>query len=230
MSFRNTKTPLKPDCKPRYEVPMRPDPKSGVQKYYLVGETLAAFVRLFPIHSNRRIMAWFGLSYATVQRFKRELGLQKDMRKIRKQQAADTKKICERNGYYASLRGKHPPEACLEAARKLREAGFNPIQRLKETDRRKYNRTRRKISAARKELIRKERLREEYGLERKTKLRLGGLPHRAAAHKWAMIRLCDYFADPADPHAVCYDSQTRRSAKREATAERHGLHIVEGED
>lgn len=230
MAFANTKTPLKPDCKPRYPVPTRPCQNAGGREFYLEGETLAAFVRLFPGNTNRRIMAWFGLSFATVQRFKRELGLQKDMRKVRKQHAADIKKICERNGYYASLRGKRPSEACFEAARKLRAEGFIPILRLKETDRRKYNRLMRKKSEERRELVRKERLREKYGLERKTKLRLGGLPHRAACQKWAMITHCGYFADPADPHAVCYDSQTRRSAKREATAVRYGLHIVEGED
>ena len=45
-----------------------------------------------------------------------------------------------------------------------------------------------------------------------------------------MIRKCNYFAAPlGDSHIVCYDSQTQRSPKREATAVRHGLKVVEAE-
>lgn len=76
------------------------------------------------------MMTWFGIGFPTLQRFKRELGLEKDMKAIRKQQAKDAKKICERNGYYDSLRGKAPSEACLEAIRKRHAAGFCPIKQL----------------------------------------------------------------------------------------------------
>ena len=45
-------------------------------------------------------------------------------------------------------------------------------------------------------------------------------------HKYAMIKACNYFADPlGDPHIICYDSETQRSARREATAARHGLKV-----
>ena len=90
-----------------------------------------------------------------------------------------------------------------------------------------------KKSEQRKELWRKERMRMLYGLERRTKLRLplDSLTHAASACKYMMIRKCNYFADPdGDSHIICYDSQTRRSEKRAATAIRHGFTIVEGED
>lgn len=46
-----------------------------------------------------------------------------------------------------------------------------------------------------------------------------------------MIRKCNYFADPlGDPRIVCYDSETQRSARREATAVRHGLKVVEADE
>lgn len=233
MSFNNTKTPLKPTTAAKWQVPMRPNAKSGMKEYYLEGELKERFCKLFPKNSNRRLMKWFGISFSTLQRFKREFGLEKDMKSIRKQQAKDVKKICERNGYYASLRGKAPSEACLEATRQLRASGFHPMKQIKANNPRKYKRLMRKKSEQRKELWRKERMRMVYGIERRTKLRLplNSLTHAASACKYMMIRECNYFADPdGDSHIICYDSETRRSEKREATAIRHGFTIVEGED
>lgn len=233
MSFRNTKTPLKPTTEAKWQVPMRPNAKSGMKEYYLEGELKERFCKLFPKNSNRRMMAWFGLSFSTLQRFKREFGLEKDMKAVRKQQAKDIKKICERNGYYASIRGKAPSEACLEATRQLRAAGFHPMKQLKANNPRKYKRLMRKKSEQRKELWRKERMRMVYGLERRTKLRLplNSLTHAASACKYVMIRECNYFADPdGDSHIICYDSETKRSARREATAARHGLKVVEADE
>ena len=46
-----------------------------------------------------------------------------------------------------------------------------------------------------------------------------------------MIKACNYFADPlGDPYIICYDSETQRSAQREATAVRHGLKVVEADE
>ena len=233
MSFRNTKTPLKPTKESKWQVPMRPQPKSGVKEYYLEGELKERFCKLFPKNSNRRMMTWFGISFSTLQRFKREFGLEKDMKSIIRQQAKDTKRICEKNGYYASMRGKAPSEACMEAARQLRAAGFHPIKQLKANNPRKYKRLMQKKSEQRKELWRKERLRQKYDLDRQTSLHipLNPLSHRASSHKHAMIKCCNYFPDPdGDPHIVCYDSETQRSERREATAAKHGLKVVEADE
>lgn len=233
MSFRNTKTPLKPTTAAKWQVPMRPNHISGVKEYYLEGELKERFCKLFPKNSNRRMMAWFGISFSTMQRFRRECGLEKDMKAIRKQQAKDTKKICDRNGYYASMRGKAPSEACMEAARQLRAEGFHPLKQLKANNPRKYKRLMRKKGEQRKELWRKERLRAFYGLDRQTKLRIPAAPmsRRATAQKHAMIKFCNYFPDPdGDPRIICYDSQTERSARREATAAKHGLKVVEADE
>lgn len=233
MSFRNTKTPNKPTTPAKWQIPTRPKYKAGKDEYYLEGELKERFCKLFPKNSNRRMMTWFGIGFSTLQRFKRELGLEKDMKAIRKQQAKDTKKICERSGYYDSLRGKAPSEACLEAIRKRHAAGFCPVKQLKANNPRKYKRMLRKKSEQRKELYRKERLRVFYGLERKTRLRVPTIPlsYKASAQKHAMIRQCNYFADPlGDPHIICYDSETQRSERREATAARHGLKVVEADE
>ncbi len=233
MSFNNTKTPNKPIGKAKWQVPMRPHHKGGKDQYYLEGELKERFCQLFPKNSNRRMMTWFGISFSTLQRFRRELGLQKDMRAIRKQLAKDIKKTCDKNGYYDSLRGHAPSEACQEAARKMWAEGFHPMKQLKATNPRKYKRLIRKKSEQRKELWRKERMRIVYGLERRTKLRLplNSLTHAASACKYMMIRKCNYFADPdGDSHIICYDSETHRSARREATAEKHGLKVMEADE
>ena len=233
MSFCNTKTPLKPTTVAKWQVPMRPHPGMSVKEYYLEGELKELFCKLFPKNSNRRMMTWFGISFTTLQRFRRELELEKDMKAIRKQQAKDAKKICERNGYYASIRGKAPSEACMEAARRLRAAGFHPIKQLKANNPRKYNRLMQKKSEQRKELWRKERLRQKYDLDRQTSLHipLNPLSHRASSQKHAMIKFCNYFPDPdGDPHIICYDSETQRSERREATAAKHGLKVVEADE
>ena len=233
MSFNNTKTPNKPIGKAKWQVPMRPHHKGGKDQYYLEGELKERFCKLFPKNSNRRLMKWFGISFSTLQRFRRELGLQKDMRAIRKQLAKDIKNTCEKNGYYDSLRGHAPSEACMEATRRLRASGFHPMKQLKANNPRKYKRLMRKKSEQRKELWRKERMRMVYGLERRTKLRLplNSLTHAASACKYMMIRECNYFADPdGDSHIICYDSETRRSARREATAAKHGLKVVEADE
>lgn len=229
MSFPGTKTPLKPTGVAKWQVPKRRN-EHGQPSYVLEGELRELFIKNFPIHSNRRIMQWFGLSHSTTQRFARGLGLKKDMARIRKELVRDIKRTCEKNGYYASLRGKALPENALTGLRKLLDEGFSSIARLREESPAKYKKYREKMSKSCKEVWRKERLRAKYGLERKTKLNIPFHPMTRAqtCKKHVMIKKYNYFADPDDPHNVCYDSQTRRSERSERTAIRHGLRIVEG--
>ena len=213
----------------KWQVPKRRN-EHGQPAYVLEGELRELFIKNFPIHSNRRIMQWFGLSHSTTQRFARGLGLKKDMARIRKELVRDIKRTCEKNGYYDSLRGRGMPENALIGLRKLYEEGFSAISRLKEKSPRKYKKYLEKMSESHKDMWRKERLRAKYGLERKTKLNIPFHPmtHRQSSQKHLMIKKYNYFADPDDPHNVCYDSQTRRSERSERTAIRHGLRIVEG--
>lgn len=229
MSFNNTKTPSKPTAPGKYQVPMRQHPTRSVMEYYLEGELKERFCKLYPKNTNRRIMQWFGISFSTLQRFKRELGLKKDMHAICKQHARDVKKICEKNGYYDSLRGHRPSEACMEAVKKKRAEGFHPLRALKENDPRKYKRLMLKWSEQRKATWHKERLRQAYGLERRTKLHIpdSNISHKASCQKYLMIKHCNYFADPlGDPRIICWDDETQRSAIREATAAKYGLRVV----
>lgn len=204
----------------------------GKAKFFLDGETKEQFIKLYPKYPNSRIMKLFGISVSTVDRFRRELSLHKDMKAIRKEQGKALKKTCTKNGYYDSLKGKRPSEACIEATKRLRAAGFTPITRLKETNPRKYRAAMAKKSAARKELMRLEALREQYGLGRKTKIRIvqNKIKHVASAYKCYMIKKANYFADQESPFNICLDSQTQRSAKMEKTAAKHGLHVLQGDE
>ena len=67
--------------------------------------------------------------------------------------------------------------------------------------------------------------------KRKTKLRISENPlgQRVSAQKHSMIKYNNYFAADGHPSWVCWDADTVRSPRREATAIRHGLKIVEGE-
>lgn len=228
MSFGSTRAPIKPTAKAKWQVPKRKTGR-GPMEYYMDTELKERFCRAFAVHSNRRIMLWFGLSFSTVQRFAREFGLKKDMRAIRKELASDVKKICEKNGYYGSIRGKAPSEACMEAVRRKRAEGFVPMLRLKETSPRKYKRVISKKAEARRELIRKERLRDLYGLERRTRLKVSRTLTRAASvQKCMMMKRRNYYADPGHHDWVCYDDETSRSPRMEATAIRHGLKVMDG--
>ena len=94
MSFRNTKTPTKAEIvgKPRYQCPMHK--VRNADAYYLTPELEQHFRRLYPVTMNRDMMRLFGLSFVTMQRFKRQLGLTKNKKVIIRKQAEVCKKVC----------------------------------------------------------------------------------------------------------------------------------------
>ena len=224
MSFRNTKTPTRAEIvgKARYQVPTRL--VRGVKAYYLTPEIEAQFVRLYPTTMNRDMMRLFGISFSTMQRFKRELGLQKKMRTIRHKQAQWAKRICEENGYYDSMRGKAPSEACQEATRQLRASGFHPMKVLKKKNPRKYRRILEQRSEKRKELMRKERIRVDWGLGQQTNLHIPYDPYgkRRTSFKSTCKRV-GYIPGnahkPSERWIIYYTDQTKRGELRE----KHGI-------
>lgn len=219
MSFRNTHTPTRSEIKgnSRYQCPMHK--VRGIDAYYLTPELKAHFIRLYPVTMNRDMMRMFGISFSTVQRFKRSLGLEKKMRTIRRKHAKMIKRICEKSGYYDSIRGIAPSEACKEASKKLRETGWNPLKGMRHKNNRKYHRLMQARSEKRKELIRKERLRIDWGLEAKTKIipydPYGGrrTSFRNTAKKVGYIPGNAHI--PAERWTIYFNESTRRGARRE---------------
>lgn len=220
MSFRNTKTPTKGEIvgKPRYLVPTRKS--HGLDAFYLTPELEAHFVRLYPVTMNRDMMRLFGISFSTMQRFKRQLGLQKKMKTIRHKQAQVAKKICEQNGWYDSLRGKAPSEACMEATRKLRAEGFHPMKALRKKNKRRYDRICEQRSERRKELMRRERLRVDWGIGQNTNLHI---PYDPYGRKRSTFKNCckqvGYIPgnahDPSERWTIYYTQETKRGELRE---------------
>jgi hypothetical protein len=223
MSFRNTKTPTKAEIKgkPRYQVPTRL--VHGLTAFYLTPELEAHFVRLYPTTMNRDMMRLFGISFSTLQRFKRELGLQKKMKTIRHKQAQLAKRICEENGYYESMRGKAPCEAAMEATRQLRASGWHPMQVVRKNKRR-YQRLMQKRSEQRKELMRKERIRVDWGMEQNTNLHIPYDPYgkRRTSFKSTCKRV-GYIPGnahkPSERWIIYYTNETQRGELRE----KHGI-------
>ena len=235
MSFPNTHTPTKAEIvgKPRYQVPTRL--VRGVKTYYLTPELEAHFVRLYPITLNRDMMRLFGLSFVTMQRFKRQLGLTKNKKVIIRKQAEVCKKVCEENGWYDSLRGKAPSEACQEATRQLRASGFHPMKALKKKNPRKYRRILEQRSEARKELMHKERIRVDWGLGKQTNLHI---PYDPYGKKRMVFRNCckqvGYIPGNARIQAerwtIYYDQNTRRGVTREQHGVALGFKFLPYED
>ena len=228
MSFRNTKTPRMSeiDGKARYQVPSRL--VRGLKTYYLTPELEARFRRLYPVTMNRDMMRLFGISHSTMQRFKRDLGLHKNMRTIRHKHAQVVKRICEENGYYDSLRGKKPSEACIEASRRKRASGFHPLTELKKKNPRKYRRVLQQWSEARKELVRKEKIRVEWELGQDTKIHI---PYDPDGRKRSIFKnTCKAVGyipgnahDPAERWKIFYTPDTKRGRIRERNGEKLGF-------
>lgn len=220
MSFRNTKTPRMAEIegKARYQVPSRL--VRGVKTYYLTPELERHFRRLFPVTMNRDMMRLFGISFSTMERFKRDLGLSKNMRTIRHKHAQQVKRICEENGYYDSLRGKQPSEACIEAARQKRASGFHPMKALKQKNPRKYLRVVQQWSEARRELIRKERIRVNWGLGQDTNIHIPYSPYGKKQKNFrhtcqAVGYIPGNAHDPAERWKIFYTQDTKRGTIRE---------------
>ena len=235
MSFRNTKTPTKAEIKgkPRYQVPTRL--VRGVKTYYLTPEVEQHFRRLYPVTLNRDMMRLFGLSFVTMQRFKRQLGLTKNKKVIIRKQAEVCKKVCEENGWYDSLRGKAPSEACQEAARLKRASGFHPMKALKKKNPRKYRRILEKRSEARKAAMRRDRLLIDWGL---TPHHNFVLPYDPYGKKRMTFRNCckqvGYIPGNARIQAerwtIYYDQNTRRGVTREQHGVALGFKFLPYED
>lgn len=236
MSFPNTHTPRLSEIvgKARYQLPMRKG-RGGLMTYYLTPELDQHFRRLFPVTLNRDMMRLFGISFVTLQRLKRQLGLQKKMHTIRHKQAQLAKRICEENGWYDSLRGKAPSEACQEAARIKRESGFHPMKALKQKNPRKYRRILEKRSEARKAAMRRDRMLIDWGL---TPHHNFVLPYDPYGRKRMTFRNCckqvGYIPGNARIQAerwtIYYDQNTRRGVTREQHGSALGFKFLPYED
>jgi hypothetical protein len=223
--------------------------KAGCQRvkaWVLTDEQRAWLCKWFPEEENSRLMKASGMSHSTLHRFAREFGLTKSpkgWKRIKKRQAAQIKRVCEKNGYYDSLRGKQPSEACRKATaqmwQEIRDGKReHPARIMKRTNPRKYRKWMQRKSEERKETIRKETRRVLYGLQRQTRLKCIVMckytkrqtSHRYNALKRGYIIMEDCSEQGGERYNIYYDNETERAPIFEKNLLKDGFHVMQWRD
>ena len=214
--------------------------------YVLTDEQRAWLCKWFPEEENSRLMKASGMSHSTLHRFAREFGLTKSpkgIKRIKKRQAAHVKRLCEKNGYYDSLRGKQPSEACRKASaqmwQEIRDGKReHPARIMKRTNPRKYRKWQQRKSQEYKETIRKEMRRALYGMERKTRLKcivLCKFTKRQVCHRYNALRrgyiiMQDCSEQSGERYNIYYDDQTERTPIFERNLQKDGFNLLKWND
>ena len=188
-------------------------------------EEEAWIVQHFPNTPNPEIMQRIDISEGTIYRIaRRYLSL---MRRANLKEAS--RKCKELGGYKENA--EHAKAMWEKTKMRPREEwpgykpGLKPWQQPGMT-RRKYVRGRQKAEETMRHQRKMERFRIMSGEKQQTKLKVcRNITRRASIHKYMMIKDCNYFAIEGEVNTICYDEQTRRSMKREATARRLGLKV-----
>ena len=185
----------------KWQVPLKPHSRRCAIAYDQVPDNIKAkFRELYPISYNRELVAWFGILPSSVRTFAAVLGLRKDRSAICRRRNAEGNAY--RHGYLA---------------------------RLRETDPERYDDVRRRITETMRKKWKRARREKLYAMRPTTRLHVAPLTEAAYRYKYRACYEHGYFADPDHPYWLCYDSQTRRSAKVEENAKQRGFEIVEGE-
>ena len=138
-----------------------------VKAWVLTDEQREWLCKWYPEEENSRLMAASGMSHSTLHRFARQLGLTKSpkgMKRIKRRQAQHIKRVCEKNGYYDSLRGRQPSEATRKGTAQMwqdiREGKReHPARIMRRENPRKYRQWMQHMSDERRNTIRKEQRR-----------------------------------------------------------------------
>lgn len=164
-------------------------------------EVKGKFRELYPVSFNSEMSEWFGVHLCSIKKIGYSLGLRKDKSAI----------IRRRNAVYN-----------INIHCSLRQ--------IREAEPERFNEIRRKMSASAKKSWNRARREQLYAMRPTTRLHPSPLSKVMRYYKYRMIHERNYFSDPDHPYWLCYDSQTRRSAKVEENAKARGFEIVEGED
>ena len=197
--------------------------------------------RWYPTVENSRLMKASGMTHGTLHRFARQYELTKSkrgMRAIMSRHGQALKDKLEKNGYYDSLRGKAPSEACLKAYREYLKSDryVHPLHIMKKRNPRKYAKWAKERSENRKALIRREKARLVYGLPPKSKLvrqvvlkpyTRSQTSRRYYALKHGYILMTDCYEGSGYRWKIFYDADTIRRPVFEANSIREGFTFEE---
>lgn len=150
----------------------------------------------------------------------------------------------------AYIRKHLPQSTCAQVARDLgrEKSGIakyakrngipydqRKVEQIRAGDLKPENRSkewREKISKSRKEIFRKERMRLKWGLPQRTRLSVDRMPRMTKDVRLQLKYRCDYVLEDlrhsqnADPYAVYYDSETKRSKKEAYFTEKYGFKFI----
>lgn len=199
----------------------------------------------YPVIENSKLMETSGMSHGTLHRLAREMGLTKSSRglaAIKRRQAAHIRKICTKNGYYDSIRGKPMSKACRDGAARMWQEirdgkRDHPIVVLRRKNPREYSRKMRQKSHERKELYRKEEMRIRYGLQPKTELRIvmckytrRQVAHRASVLRRGYIIMEDCSEQGGERYNIYYDNDTKRTQTFERNLINDGFNLKQWQE
>lgn len=208
---------------------------SHVQKWVLTPEQEEWLRKWFPLVENSRLLKASGMSHSTLHRFAVALGLKKDadaLHAIMVRTGRKNARMLEKNGYYASLRGKPGhPESIAGTKRRwqlIREGKLpHPLEVAKQKSPRKYKRAMKEKGERRRALIEAEKRRVKWGLPRKTKLHIVAVKpytHNQSCRRHNATRRGYILADDCTEGSgnrwvIFFDADTKRSA----VFERNGI-------
>lgn len=222
--------------------PLRRDGKYGA--ITLTPEQEAWVRRYFPTTKGTTMRAMVGVSGTTLYRIVRGLGVSKtDATRARIWRAASRKgkETCERNGYYASLRGRPMPPGCAEATkeywRRVREGKEpSPIAKMRERHPTLFRKMMAERGERRRKQIRMERVRLMSGMPQETRLRnivLKRYTRSQVNHRRnALTRGYWFYEDCSERggerYNIYYDNDTERSARFEGNLRKDGFNVLDG--
>ena len=197
--------------------------RKGVQ---LDEKSINWIIKHFKHTPNNTIMNKFNIGESTLHRIAKKYGLKKTKQYLHKSCQTNSKKaieICRRYNVY---------EACAEFSRQRwekwkaegRQVGFKKGESNRERlSPSAYKKMLEKMSTTRREIIRKDKIRINWGLPQKTKLKLTSPGRKAIVYRHLLKKL-NYIVQRGDMR-VYYDEHTNRKLTTERRAIINGLKI-----
>ena len=183
-------------------------------KITLTEKQEAYLVRHYPNTKNDVLMEKLGLKFSTFHRIVRSLGLKKTkqfMKKMQHECSEAAKASHMKNGTYPPKGYRIPRSEEFQY-----QPGEKPWSRC---GRRRWNNAHRRGSEKRKETFTEERVRRNWGLQQRTKLRVLRQPKQKILDRH-YLKKCGYILDEVNLIAY-WTPNTRRATRLEAGPRRH---------